>query len=162
MELKPFNFNIFQDKPVSFYPDDRGGHKFCITTSRKNDKGGRKMIKTVTETTLNIPAFISRITADLGNLLAAPSGKGIELYIQEAKDSREKECYGRLYLICREFLKNNPDNLYASLDLLEVYLRVDQLDGARRILEKIYSRYSKSSIYSALIELRSLKKISAR
>ncbi len=120
------------------------------------------MIKTLTETTFNIPAFINKIAADLGNLLIAPSGKGIDRYIQEAKDSKEKECYGRLYLICREFLKNNPDNLYASLDLLEVYLRVDQLDGARRILEKIYSRYSKSGIYSALIELRSISKIAAR
>ncbi|HBC73872.1 MAG TPA: hypothetical protein DC017_03220 [Candidatus Wallbacteria bacterium] len=126
------------------------------------DKGGRKMIKTITETTLNIPAFINKIAADFGNLLATPSGKGIDRYINEAKDSKEKECYGRLYLICREFLKNNPDNLYASLDLLEVYLRVDQLDAARRILEKLYSKYSKSSIYSALIELRSLSKVSAR
>ena len=107
------------------------------------------MIKTVTETTLNIPAFINKIAADFGNLLTTPSGKEIDRYIHEAKDSKEKECYGRLYLICREFLKNNPDNLHASLDLLEVYLRVDQLDAARRILEKLYSKYSKSSIYES-------------
>jgi len=120
--------------------------------------GGVKMIKTATETTFNVTVFINRIAADFDSLLKAPGTKGFERYVCEAKDSKSKQCYGRLYLICREFLKNNPDNLYANLDLLEVYLRVGKLDSACQILEKLYQKYSKSSIYSALAELKAVSK----
>ncbi len=64
-----------------------------------------------------------------------------ERYRAEAVDAKEKGNYGRLFLICSEFLRKYPDDIYASFDLVEVYLNTGKPERAREILKNLCYLY---------------------
>lgn len=64
-----------------------------------------------------------------------------ERYRVEAVDAKEKGNYGRLFLICTEFLRKYPDDIYANFDLVEVYLNIGKPDRAREILINLCKMY---------------------
>lgn len=65
----------------------------------------------------------------------------LERYRVEAADAKEKGNYGRLFLICAEFLRKYPDDICASFDLIEVYLNIGKPDRAREILMNLCRIY---------------------
>lgn len=62
-------------------------------------------------------------------------------YRAEAADAKEKGNYGRLFMICSEFLRKYPDDIYASFDLIEVYLNTERPDRAREVLINLCRMY---------------------
>jgi len=64
-----------------------------------------------------------------------------ERYRAEAVDAKAKGNYGRLFLICSEFLRKYPEDICANFDLIEVYLNTGKPDRAREILINLCRMY---------------------